>query len=188
MKADSVIKCPSCNENTHVVQATQNVQNFGEVLITAIKCDKCGYRFTDVMSTEFNDAVEFKALIEKEDDLSIKVIKSSSGTIEIPEMGIEIEPGPASDGYITNVEGLIVRIEEAFSVIINSSKGKQKEKAEKKLNELIEAKNGRKKFTLIIKDPYGNSALVGRNAEKRMLSEAEAKKLIGGIAVIEKNP
>ncbi|HLC36122.1 MAG TPA: hypothetical protein VJK05_00765, partial [archaeon] len=63
-----------------------------------------------------------------------------------------------------------------------------KEKAEKKLNELIEAKNGRKKFTLIIKDPYGNSALVGRNAEKRMLSEAEAKKLIGGIAVIEKNP
>ncbi|MBP3800305.1 MAG: hypothetical protein ILA19_04935, partial [Bacilli bacterium] len=36
--------------------------------------------------------------------LSVRVVRSQSATVTIPEIGVKVEPGPKSEGYVTNVE------------------------------------------------------------------------------------
>lgn len=98
--------------------------------------------------------------VQGEDDLSARVIRSSSGTVEIPELGVEIKPGPASEGFITNVEGVLVRIDAALDMAIRSAGGEERARAQE-IKEQIEAvKSGKMAVTLIIDDPSGNSAII----------------------------
>jgi zinc finger protein len=47
----------------------------------------------------------------------VRVIRSSTGVIKIPELEIEISPKSASTGYITNVEGVLLRVKSAIKMI-----------------------------------------------------------------------
>ena len=83
------------------------------------------------------------------EDMNILVAKSSTGTVKIPEIGLEVKPGPASQGYITTVEGILMRVNEVLG------------KKTTKVNDLLEGKQ----FTLIIYDPIGNSAIDSSKVE-----------------------
>ncbi|HDJ96707.1 MAG TPA: ZPR1 zinc finger domain-containing protein, partial [Candidatus Aenigmarchaeota archaeon] len=133
------------------------------------------------------EPLEFSLKVKKAEDLKIRVVRSSSGTIEIPEFGVKIEPGPQAQGYVTNVEGILLRIEEVLIDQIKVLKGKRKRKAKEVLEKVKKARGGKFNFTLIIKDPLGNSVIVSKKARKRKLEEEEIKNLKVGELILSLN-
>ncbi|MBA3044286.1 hypothetical protein FP804_04025 [archaeon] len=59
---------------------------------------------------------------------------------------------------------------------------KKKKDVLKKIEKIIE---GKEKATLIIDDPLGNSAIIGKKAKKRKLTDNELKKLKTGMMVFD---
>jgi zinc finger protein len=156
-----LISCPVCDKKAfNVVQKVDSIPYFGEVLETFAHCDSCKYKTSDVLPLEKKKAPkkqEKKVCSEK--DLHVRIVKSKSAIIEIPEIKLRIEPGSGSDAYVTNIEGLLIRIIEK----IKGFKKVQPENAmefERVVNELKKMKNLKKKFTLIIRDDTGQSAIL----------------------------
>jgi zinc finger protein len=108
-------------------------------------------------------------------------VRSKSGTIELEEIGVKIEPGPASEGFITNVEGVLERVRETLLMAREFRKGEGDEEAVKKADEILQyiedVKEGKKPLTVKIADPLGNSALIGEKVKSRLLTEEEIQRL-----------
>ena len=68
--------------------------------------------------------MRYELSVESPEDLDARVIRSTSGTIRIPEMGIIVEPGTVSDSYITNIEGVLQRVQK---VLMTASKWVQED-------------------------------------------------------------
>ncbi len=147
--------CPVCNKCPVVVTETNYViPNFGKMLLTMTLCKRCGFRRSDVMSLEFHEPCQYEMRIEKPQDLLTRVLRSSTATIKIPELGIKISPGPKAEGFISNVEGVLERILDKTKIIRNQMKSKE-------FNIKLEAaKRAELVFTIIITDPLGNSAII----------------------------
>ena len=47
----------------------------------------------------------FEMQVKTCDDFDVRVIRSMTARIEIPELGVRMNPGPACEGFVTNVEG-----------------------------------------------------------------------------------
>ena len=112
--AEMKIDCPVCggkNTATYTTQ-THELAYFGEIVESTIQCEKCGFRHNDIIATEQKDPAKHSLIISKK-NLDSRVVRSQSATVSLPEIGIKVEPGPKSEGYISNVEGVIVRFIEA---------------------------------------------------------------------------
>lgn len=118
------------------------------------------------MTLTEKEPVVLTAKVNSIEDLKIRVIKSGTATIKIPEFGATITPGPDSEGYISNVEGVLQRVEDALTFMLSSTEGSKLKKGEKLLKNIREAKETKPHFTLIIRDPFGNSALTSSNPGK----------------------
>jgi zinc finger protein len=188
-ETNNMLRCPSCDAESIVSsQSEYKVEHFGSVLIIVSTCQKCGYRHTDVMTLTTREPTALSAKITTVDDLNIRVIKSGTATVSIPEFGATITPGPYSEGFITNVEGILERIEDALTFMLTSTTGKRLAKGEKMLKQLEMMKEKPRKFTLVIKDPFGNSALVSPDStkvQKRRLTEQELLKTKYGQYVVD---
>ncbi|MFH1224278.1 MAG: ZPR1 zinc finger domain-containing protein [Candidatus Diapherotrites archaeon] len=171
------IPCANCGEPAKIVQTVRAVQHFGKVIMLTMSCPACGFRFVDVFSAGVRKPSRFEAKVSGANDLRTKIVRSSSSTIRIPELGVTIEPAALSEGYISNLEGLLERIESAASILASSADGEGKPNADAALEKIRSAKNGSEKFTVIIEDPLGNSALIGKKVSHRALTKAEIKKL-----------
>jgi zinc finger protein len=99
--------------------------------------------------------------IENEEDMSIRVVRSSRASIEIPEIGVKITPGPQAEGYISNVEGVLRRIEN----VLHSNYWNKNRKATQILDKIKDIKEGKKTATLILEDPTGNSVIASEKAK-----------------------
>ena len=154
-----VTKCPVCGKNTfHVFQFLSYVPYFGEVLETYGHCESCGYKANDVISTEEKPPIRQEVKIKNKEDLMLRFIKSSKCKIEIPELGIEITPGPISEGIITNVEGMLERIENSLKGM-KVTVGKENE-IEELINKIEKVRKGELEITIIIEDESGNSKII----------------------------
>lgn len=177
MDAGYALRCPSCDAEPMLNNQTQyEVENFGSVLLTVVTCEKCGYRHTDVIALTEREPIALTAKITSVGDLNIRVIKSGTATVNIPEFGASITPGPYSEGYISNVEGILDRIEDALTFMLTTAEGKRLKRGEKMLKQIRLAKEAKRRFTLLIKDPFGNSAIVSENTakvRKRRLNKRE---------------
>ncbi len=184
---EMAIDCPQCGAKARVIESEEEIPHFGKVLISAMNCTKCGYKLNDVMCVDMNKPKEYSVSIRNEKGLRVKVVKSSSATVKIPELGVTIEPGPIAQGYISNAEGVLDRVEGVVRSVINSKdagEANEKALAEKELRRVKDARNGKLPFTLKILDPFGNSALIGRGVNSRLLKEDELKKLKKNIEII----
>jgi zinc finger protein len=92
-----------------------------------------------------------------------------SATVRIPELGVEIDPGPACTGFVTNVEGVLDRIENVVKGALLWAESRERENAEKLLEQIARARAGTLPFTLILDDPRGNSAIISDKAQKKLL-------------------
>ncbi|ACS34535.1 Zn-finger protein, ZPR1-type [Thermococcus gammatolerans EJ3] len=175
--------CPICGgKNTlKAIQHIHEIPYFGKVMESTIICERCGYRNADVMILEDRPPKLYTVRVEDERDLFTRVVRSKSGTIELEEIGVKVEPGPASEGFITNVEGVLERVRETLLMAREFRKQEGDEEAVKKADEILQyiedVKEGKKPLTVKIADPLGNSALIGEKVRSRLLTEEEIRKL-----------
>jgi zinc finger protein len=161
-------------------QLEYNVDHFGAVLFNITRCPRCGYRHSDVLSLEAREPTLIQAKINSLADLDIKVIKSGTATIKIPEFGATITPGPNSEGFITNVEGVLAKVEDALTFMLSSADADRVKIGEKILEQIRYARDSDPHFTLVIEDPLGNSALVASDTseiDKRRLTKEELREI-----------
>ncbi len=158
--------CPVCNTEIEYLYQTDNIPYFSDIIIIRALCEKCGYRYVDtqVLTTQAPGRVEF--FVEVPDDLNTRVVRSMEGTIMIPELGVRIDPGPACEGFISNVEGVLDRVVGVVEGIITCGDEKERENARKFLESVAAVKSGELLVTLIIDDPSGNSAIISEKTKK----------------------
>ncbi len=165
----TVAKCPSCGRYTLIVEDyLYDAPLIGLLLISQGKCSNCGYRFSDVRAAESKGPRRLVFRVRNPDDLDVLVVKAASATIKIPEIGVEISPGPASQGYITTVEGVLHRIREVVEGLCLDPQV-NRNKCVEKLGEIDELIRCSRPFTLIIDDPEGTSRIISDKVEKEKL-------------------
>lgn len=186
---EMVIKCPACSVEGVAKSIMKEIEipHFGKVLETTIQCPECGFKHSDIIALEQNDPAKYIIEINK-NNLSVRVVRSQSATVMIPEIGVKVEPGPKSEGYVTNVEGILTRFEDAVKKALNLFDDAQsQENAKNTLKEIEELKKGNGTATLIMLDPFGQSNIVSENVEILEIPEEELRELKTGFAHIEDN-
>ena len=186
---EMIIQCPVCGIEgvAKSVMKELEIPHFGKVLETTILCPSCGFKHSDVIALEQNDPAKYILEINK-NNLSIRVVRSQSATISIPEIGVKVEPGPKSEGYVTNVEGVLTRFESAVKKALNLFEDEESQiNAKNTLKNIQELKKGNGTATLIMLDPFGQSNIVNENAEILEIPEEELRELKTGFSKIEDN-
>jgi zinc finger protein len=166
--------CPACGNEIQIVHHRLEIPHFSDILLVSIACETCGYRHVDTIILGEGEPVRWTVRISEPEDLSIRVVRSTSGTIEIPELGLKVEPGTACEGFVTNVEGVLNRFEQAVSSVLLSPENEEERMTAIQVLECIgAARDVAFPFTLVLEDPAGNSALVSDKAIKTLLDLTE---------------
>ena len=184
---EMIIKCPACGiENVaKSIMKEIEIPHFGKVLETTIQCPSCGFKHSDIIALEQNDPAKYVIEINK-NTLSTRVVRSQSATVSIPEVGVKVEPGPKSEGYVTNIEGMLTRFESAVKKALNLFDDEESQNnAKNTLTHIQELKKGNGTATLIILDPFGQSNIVSENVKVLEIPEEELHNLKTGFSHIE---
>ncbi len=162
--------CPMCREKSLMLMEKETeVPYFGRVLLFSMTCGKCKYHLADVESIEQKEPTRYTFEIRDEKDMNVRVVKSSEATVKLPQVA-SIEPGPAAQGYVTNIEGLLNRVKHQIEVIKETAEeDEDRTKAKNLLKKIFKIKVGQEKQKLIIEDPSGNSAIISDRAVKEKL-------------------
>lgn len=161
--------CPSCSNEIEYLYQTENIPYFSEILIISANCPTCGYRYVNTQLLKSAEPSRYEFSISAAEDLSTRVVRSMGGTVKIPELGVQIDPGPACQGFVTNVEGVLDRIEDVVQSALLWTEDEEKKNAHVLLDRIAQARSGTFPFTLILDDPSGNSAIVSKKAKKKPL-------------------
>ena len=159
--------CPFCNNKTLTLIEDQiDIPYFGRCYLFSMSCSSCNYNKSDVESEERKEPTRYTFEVKDKKDLSVRVVKSSEATIKVPELKMSVTPGPASEGYISNVEGVLER----FKKIIESERDIAEDdetriKAKNLLKKLWKVMLGEVPVKIIIEDPSGNSAIISKDAK-----------------------
>jgi zinc finger protein len=183
---DTQTTCPLCRDDMIIHWQSDNIPFFGEVMYVTSRCG-CGFRFTDTMILTQKDPIRCELKVEKEEDLNCRVIRSTSGTIRIPELGIVVEPGNVSDSYVTNIEGLLCRVRDVVETAIKWSEDDPEKEAlgKKLLEKLNDALSSKANLTVIMEDPLGNSTIISEKASCKNLTSEEASSLKTGMIILD---
>jgi len=180
--------CPVCFSQMDFSWETQDIPYFGEAMIIAGTCI-CGFRHSDTILLGQKEPARYTLEVTEIDDLDARVIRSQSGTIRVPELGVDVEPGPASECYISNVEGVLARITDMVAFATRSAReagdAEKTQRGEEILEAIAQTLQGRYKLTFIIEDPLGNSAIASDKAVRSALSEEEIADLKTGMILLE---
>ena len=158
--------CPSCNTEIEYLYKTENIPYFSDILIISAICPTCGYKFVDTQLLKHAEPARHTLAVTTEGDMSVRVIRSMSASIEIPELGVSIDPGPDCQGFVSNVEGVLDRIGNVVQGAFHWGTPEEKENATRLLAEIVRVKCGSLPVTLIVEDPSGNSAIISDNVVK----------------------
>ncbi len=148
------IRCPVCSSG-EIEKGTNEIEvpHFGIVTHYYLRCRSCGYRIND-FAFQGDHPKEDVLEVKDKRDLETKIVRGSSGTIVIPELGLELYPGPLAESFITNVEGLLNRFLQLMPLFEDKLKVKG---IESLIGDAIE---GRLKFSISLSDPTGISHFV----------------------------
>jgi zinc finger protein len=153
--------CPVCKKaGLKMTSNTHNIPYFEEVMETLTKCNSCGYRHVDVLVLGEKEPVIYTLKIDSKEDMHARVVRSGRSIVEVPELGVKITPGPDAEGYISNVEGVLKRIEDVIRMHPVSENSKDL------LQKINRAKEGKETLHLKIEDPSGNSVIISKKAQK----------------------
>ena len=118
---DSVVElpCPVCNVEHNLIMTTHSAEipYFGEHTQVTLMCNSCGWRQTDFIPADGVKPGGWSLCIDNMSKLSTRIVRSSSCTVCIPELDLEVNPGSSNAGYVTNTEGLLVRFTEVVERI-----------------------------------------------------------------------
>ena len=175
--------CPQCSveESLTMLTISSEIPYFGEHTQITVLCDKCGWKHTDFIPSDGEKPGFSSLVIDSEKKNAARVVRSSSCTIRIPELDLEVSPGGSSSGYVTNIEGVMKRFENAIETIIRGSDEDQdSEIARQILERLRMVKEGEENVRLELLDPRGRSQIIHHDAESRELNNEELEHLETG--------
>ena len=180
--------CPICNsENGLILNVhTSEIPYFGEHTEMTMICNECGWRNTDFIPSEGKKPSLWSLVIDNSEFMTTRVVRSSSCTVRIVELGLEVEPGDNATGYISNVEGVLNRFSDAIAMIQRSAirdgeEGKEKvESCQELIDRISKIKNGEEPVELMLLDPNGHSQILHESATSTDLSEEEIAALATG--------
>jgi zinc finger protein len=166
--------CPFCHKKTLVLTEKETeVPYFGKLFLFSMTCSSCKYHKSDIEAAERKDPSKYTFEISSEKDLKVRVVKSAEATVKIPFI-TDIRPGPASQGFVTNIEGILNRVKyQIESLRDNAEEKSDQKKAKNILKKLNKIMWGQEKQKIIIEDPSGNSAIISDKAE---VSKLKVKK------------
>jgi zinc finger protein len=146
-------------------------------------CPVCHFSENDVFSAEERKPSRWTMRVDNSSLLNTRVVRSGSGTIRLPDFGIDIEPGPTAESYISNVEGVLLRTRPVIeSAVRFADEEKRRKRGRRILSMIDKAMSGQLSFTLIIEDPAGVSGIIPddmRLVKYEELSSEEASQLKG---------
>ena len=113
------IPCPVCKVEGQVGMMTHvdEIPYFGEHTQVTVLCNACGWRQTDFIPAEGRKPGASTLVISEPEHLRSRVVRSSSCTVRIVELDLEVKPGSASTGYVSNVEGVIDRFMDVIIMV-----------------------------------------------------------------------
>ena len=169
--------CPFCHENKlALTEDNTEVPYFGRIYLFSMKCSGCGFNKADVEAEKQKEPCKITFNVKNDKDLSVRVVKSSYATVKIPELRIEVTPGPASIGFVSNIEGLLDRFKEVIESERDvAEEDEEKTKCKNLLKKIWKIKCGDIPIKVIIEDPSGNSAIVSDRAVIEKLKIKEVK-------------
>ena len=162
--------CPLCHEKTLILTERETeVPYFGKVYLFSMTCNNCKYHKADVESVEQKDPVKYEFEISSEEDMNVRIVKSSEATVKLPHLAT-ITPGPASQGFVTNIEGILNRVKYQIESAKEMEEDEEdKKKAKNLLKKITRITWGQEKQKIIIEDPSGNSAIISDKAVRSQL-------------------
>lgn len=162
--------CPMCGKKTLTLTETKiEVPFFGNTFVFTMNCTSCKYRKSDIEGEQQKEPCRYTFEVSGKEDLNVRVVKSAEATVKIPHVGT-MEPGPASEGFITNIEGIIIKFKEQIEHLKNDEEDEEaRKKAKNLLKKIQKVLWGDEKLKIIIEDPSGNSAIISDKAEKKKI-------------------
>ncbi|MHA1481106.1 MAG: ZPR1 zinc finger domain-containing protein [Candidatus Thorarchaeota archaeon] len=187
---DLTLHCPMCDSGKLIVNSMlYSVPYFNELAMFTMKCPSCNFSHNDIFCPEERKPTRWTLVVDNPDLLRVRVVRSGSGTIRMLEMGIDIEPGPAAEGYISNVEGVLYRARPHVETAVKGAEeASEKKRGKEVLDMLNQAIKGEFTFTLVIEDPAGVSGILPddlRLVKREELSLEEASQLRGAPAWLD---
>ncbi|MEK6869363.1 MAG: ZPR1 zinc finger domain-containing protein, partial [Nanoarchaeota archaeon] len=166
-KEATINACPLCHQKTlALMERETEVPYFGKVFLFSMTCSNCKYHKSDVESVEQKEPCKYTFEISSEEDMKVRVVKSSEATVKIPHIST-ITPGPASQGFVTNIEGILNRVKYQIETLRDTAEDDEdRKKAKNLLKKLLNIMWGREKQMIVIEDPSGNSAIISDKAVK----------------------
>ena len=174
--------CPTCfKKKLSLTEEEMDIPFFGKTFLFSMDCEACGFHKSDLEAEEPKEPCRLTFTIEKEEDMKVRVVKSSEATIKVPQLRMSVTPGPASEGYISNIEGVLTRFEKVIEGEKESCEEEDaKTTAKNLLNKIRKAKWGEMPLKIIIEDPSGNSAIISERIQTEKLNlEKKTKKKRG---------
>src|SRR3989344_1984742 len=167
-------KCPICGEDKlTLLEDEMDIPYFGKTYIFSMKCDSCNYAQSDVEAEDKKDPCKIEFTVENKKDLTVRIVKSSEASVKIPQLKMSVDPGVASEGYVSNIEGLLERFKKILeSERDNADDEDVRKKAKNLLKKLWKIELGEENVKIIIEDPSGNSAII---SEKAVVSKLKKK-------------
>jgi zinc finger protein len=157
--------CPVCQAEIQYLYQTEEIPFFSEILIISTVCPSCGYRLADTQLLRNAEPSRWELRIEYPEDMMVRVIRSTNGAISIPELGVRIDPGPACEGFISNVEGVLVRVDGVLSNLRSwAESDEERERIDNLKESIARIQEGQLPATLVIEDLSGNSAIIADRA------------------------
>jgi zinc finger protein len=159
-------RCPFClKETLTLFEDEKDITYFGKTYIFSMTCNSCDFHKSDLEAVEKKGPVKITFTAENEEDLKVRVIKSSGATIKIPTLRMSVKSTESSNGYITNIEGVLTRFEKIIETQKDSADDKIKKSAKNLLKKMRKIKWGEIPCKFVIEDKTGNSAIISDKAE-----------------------
>jgi len=162
--------CQCCGAPVETLMKPTDIPFFQTVIVICTKCDNCGYKSNDVKSGgETKDlGCKLSVKIEEEIDLARDVLKSDTCALNLPEFDIEMGPG-ALCGRFTTVEGLLNAVKDQLRdqcafFLGDSATSVERVKLTTILDGIDEVLALKRKCTLVLDDPAGNSYVMSLTA------------------------
>jgi zinc finger protein len=167
--------CPVCHANKlTLIEQDYNVPYFGKCYLMAMQCESCGYKMSDIEAEETKDPTRYTFEIKNKKDLNVRVVKSGQATIKIPALKMSVEPGAASEGYVSNIEGVLEKFKKIIEVERDTADDDNiKKTAKNLLKKLWKIELGEMPIKIVVEDPSGNSAII---SDKAVIEKLKVKK------------
>ena len=192
------IPCPICSIEGEVkmMAHVDEIPYFGEHTQVTVLCNACGWRQTDFIPAEGKKSGAWKLIIDSPQKLLARVVRSSSCTVRVEELDLVVNPGGNSTGYVSNVEGVMIRFVDVINMVLRDVQNEALQHATEGIDEGLEKtmeaidklenmlkileslkEEGSRPVTLELLDPNGHSMIIHEDSIERELSDDELAEL-----------